>query len=215
MIVDFSNAIPISGFRMRLKFMVGLGALAAISGCANVSNVNSMEGFLPTVEESILVLGVPQGYKVSLGPGNYVGYKWTQEKPEFDTSNTPSENGFVIVKIPARTGQKTYGLVSITPITNDLIPKKLHACNGLEMLTFEAEPGKISYVGDIQIAKDGNIEMIGTASKVRLKYSWNPDRAVDYLKSRYGFAASRLENKEATVIQRSGHAPLFGRCFIG
>jgi hypothetical protein len=111
------------------------------------------------------------------------------------TTNTYPEDGFIVVKVPARTGGESYGIAQILPegiggFTPQYIP-----CTGHSLVTFGAPGGKVLYVGDIDLQINGR--------EMRYQYSQNTGRAKQFLSQNYPALVNKLESVDAQLLTMS------------
>jgi hypothetical protein len=152
-----------------------------LAGCISFSGLDPKSNYSNIGEETIVVLGVSPRYRVHIFKGERVGQKWKRD-PIMARLNTFPEEGYIVAKLPARTGDENYGVGGILP--EGLGGKLFAPCRGQKTMIFSASRGKVVYVGDIKFVNDG--------SKVRYETSSNFEAARSHLSTYYPLLADKL-----------------------
>jgi hypothetical protein len=176
---------------MKSLYILSTLMLSSLSGCITMSNLPRTEAGPTSSDETIVVLGVQPRYRVALSKGTANGESWSLDQLSLATTNSFPENGYIVVKVPSRTGSDTYGISQILPEgIGGFVPRYV-PCNGQGIITFDAPAGKVVYVGDIEYARDGD--------KLRYIYSSNPEQARRFVAEQYPALSTRLELHKANV----------------
>jgi hypothetical protein len=152
-------------------------------------------------DEAVVVLGVNPDFKVSFKNGTTEDSGWSIDNYSLSaTSNFPT-NGYVVVKVPSRTKAETYGLAQVQ-VKGSIVGYL--PCRGNLVITFEAPPGRVSYIGDMFYEKISSEYDPSITKKIKYTYSSNPDKAKRFLTENYPQLAPRMEvqeGKELPVIK--------------
>jgi len=102
----------------------------------------------------VIVLGVRPRARLSVvnGEVDYIG--GMKCKSWYNIANVWSEDGFIVLKLPARSGNQVYSITQILPTGiggDSFVPS-----NGSLVPAFEAEGGTVTFVGAIRITGDAN-----------------------------------------------------------
>lgn len=152
-----------------------------LSGCVTFSGLDPKSNYSDVGDDAIVVLGVSPRYRVHIFKGERLGDKWNRDQI-MTTLNVFPEDGYIVAKLPARTGASNYGVGGILP--EGIGGRLFIPCQGRRTLTFDAPGGKVVYVGDIKFVEAG--------SKVHYEASLDFEAARAHLKSRYPLLADRL-----------------------
>jgi hypothetical protein len=102
--------------------------------------------------EAIVVFAAPPRAKVWLYQGVDDGTGWTCEGAG-DTVQVASERGFVVAKLPARTGKEKYAIGEIA--IADGSDRRLRPGANAKVPVFNAVPGKVTVVGGVKVLDVG------------------------------------------------------------
>jgi hypothetical protein len=166
-----------------MKFRLSSTAALAVilSGCISFSGLDPKSDYSDVGDEAIIVLGVSPRYRVHISKGDRVADKWNRDQIMTKLNVFP-EDGYVVAKLPARSGTSNYGVAGILP--EGIGGKLFMPCQGKRTLTFDAPRGKVVYVGEIKFVEDG--------SNFHYEVSSNFEAARAYLKARYPLLADKL-----------------------
>lgn len=177
---------------MKLFTGFALSTLALFSGCVTTVNLSKAEGPPASPEETILVFGVQPRYRIGLAKGRIDGTKWNRDHSSVATANIFPDDGYIVVKVPSRSSPETYGVAQILPEgIGGFVPRYL-TCTGQNLVVLPAPPGKVVYVGDIEY----KIEK----STLQFIYSYQPEKAKEFLASNYPTLSSHLEFSKASIL---------------
>lgn len=134
---------------MRVAVSSALLAVVAslLSGCAMQMKQHPISSV--TEGEAVIVMGMSPRSRISLFEGQNTDAGDWSCTGFLNVANVWSEDGFVVLKLPVRSGKKNYGVAQILPTGiggTSFRPKK-----GTGIPTFQAEPGTVTFVGAVQI----------------------------------------------------------------
>jgi hypothetical protein len=177
---------------MRLFLSSVIAIAAALSGCVSVSNLSASGATPPTQAESVIVLGVKKNFRVGLQKGVVDGSTWNQDTISVLQSNTFPERGYIVLKLAPQAGGTRYGIAQILPEgIGGFVPRYL-PCRGQSVVTFQASPGKVAYVGDVDFTL--------SAGKLSFEYSFDAEAARRHMREAYGPLAPLIVEAEAQVL---------------
>jgi hypothetical protein len=125
-----------------------MAALAVLSGCANVSNLDPRSDYANFGNDTIIVMGVSPRNQIQVFEGEREDGKWRRKLLNAELAVYP-QGGYIVARLPARTGKENYGIGGVVaegPGGGLLVP-----CLGSRVPTFEAPGGKVVYVGDFRL----------------------------------------------------------------
>jgi hypothetical protein len=134
--------------------------------------------------EAVVVFAAPPRSKVWLYQGVDDGQGWTCEGAAGQSVQVASEGGFVVAKLPARTGKEKYAIGEIE--IADGSDRRLRPGANAKVPVFNAVPGKVTLVGGVKVLDVGEgLSLLPDPSVTRA-------RAARYLarKDRRGSATS-------------------------
>jgi hypothetical protein len=178
---------------MRSALLLPAIAFSLLSGCVTTSNLATGNGSASVdMSESVVIIGVTPRYRVALVKGTPHGDSWSRDHSSVATTNTYPDDGYIVVKIPARSGTGSYGVGQILPEGIGGFAPQYVPCTGHTLVTFEAPAGKVTYVGDIQFSINGQT--------ARYQYSHNLEQARRFLSSKYPALAAKVEGQDARLL---------------
>jgi hypothetical protein len=102
---------------------------------------------------AVVVFAAPPRSKVWLYQGVDDGAGWTCEGEAGQTVQVASEGGFVVAKLPARTGKEKYAIGEIA--IADGSDRRLRPGANAKVPVFNAVPGKVTLVGGVKVLDVG------------------------------------------------------------
>jgi len=102
---------------------------------------------------AVVVFAAPPRSKVWLYQGVDDGTGWTCEGEAGQTVQVASEGGFVVAKLPARTGKEKYAIGEIA--IADGSDRRLRPGANTKVPVFNAVPGKVTLVGGVKVLDVG------------------------------------------------------------
>ena len=176
----------------RVLFLAAAALL--LPGCIAFSNLSPSDTKVSNFE-AIVVMGVDPRYRVGIGKGTSSGDGlWTYEASVLDANVFP-EDGYVVLKLPARNGGESYGLVQILPGGIGGAVPRYSPCGGRTVPVFEAPPGDVVYVGDLRFTDAGGALQMG--------YDHNFPKAVDVLRKTYPALVEQIRAADITFPRTS------------
>ncbi len=166
---------------MNYKFLSTAALAVLLSGCVTFSGLDPNSNYSDVGDSAIVVLGVSPRYRVHIFEGDRVGDKWSRDTVMTKLNVFP-EDGYIVAKLPARTGTANYGIGAVLP--QGIGGKVFLPCKGQRTLTFDAPSGKVVYIGDIKLAEIG--------PQVRYEASSDFEAARAHVKARYPLLADKL-----------------------
>ena len=103
--------------------------------------------------EAVVVFAAPPRSKVWLYQGVDDGEGWTCEGAAGQSVQVASEAGFVVAKLPARTGKEKYAIGEIA--IADGSDRRLRPGANAKVPVFNAVPGKVTLVGGVKVLDVG------------------------------------------------------------
>jgi hypothetical protein len=98
-----------------------------------------------------VVLGVQNVHRVAMIAGIASDGEFKPNKEGF-AANVHPEGGYVVVQLPARSGKTVYAITQVLPAAGG---KSFDDCGWKQALAFEANGGKVVYLGDLNFHVDG------------------------------------------------------------
>jgi hypothetical protein len=127
--------------------------LALLSGCGiQFSNLDFDAKIDRARGEAVVVLAVKPHSRVSLFEGESNGTEWTC-KSLFNVANVFPDEGFIVLKLEPRTGNKNYGIGQILP--DGIGGSSFVVRRGAAVPAFHAAPGRVTFVGGVQLEQSG------------------------------------------------------------
>src|SRR6185503_227548 len=102
---------------------------------------------------AVVVFAAPPRSTVWLYQGVDDGDGWTCEGAAGETVQVASESGFVVAKLPARTGKEKYAIGEIA--LADGSDRRLRPGASAKVPVFNAVPGKVTVVGGVKVLAVG------------------------------------------------------------
>jgi len=128
-----------------------LPLLALGAGCATNARKPAAAHASKARPAAVVVFAAPAHSKVWLYEGVDDGVGWTCEGAQ--TVEVSSEGGFVVAKLPARTGNEKYAIGEIA--IADGSERRLRPGANAKVPTFNAVPGKVTLVGGVKVLDVG------------------------------------------------------------
>ena len=128
-----------------------LPLLALGAGCATNVRKPAAAHAAKARPAAVVVFAAPAHAKVLLYEGVDDGVGWTCEGAQ--TVEVSSEGGFVVAKLPARTGNEKYAIGEIA--IADGSERRLRPGANAKVPTFNAVPGKVTLVGGVKVLDVG------------------------------------------------------------
>jgi hypothetical protein len=129
-----------------------LSLLALAGGCATANARKPAAAHAAKARPAaVVVFAAPAHAKVWLYEGVDDGVGWTCEGAQ--TVEVSSEGGFVVAKLPARTGNEKYAIGEIA--IADGSERRLRPGANAKVPTFNAVPGKVTLVGGVKVLDVG------------------------------------------------------------
>lgn len=166
---------------MKFRMLAAVAMATMLSGCVTFSGLDPKSNYAEVGNGSIIVMGVSPAYRVHIFEGERVGDKWKRDIIATKLNVYPVD-GYIVARVPARTGAENYGIGGILP---DGIGGKLFIpCIGRKSLTFDAPAGKVVYIGDVTLAATGRGIGYNATSDI--------EAARAHLKARFPLLADKL-----------------------
>lgn len=156
-------------------------SVMALSACVSFSGLDPASNYAEIGDSSVIVLGVTPRYRVHIYEGERAGDKWNRDQV-MTKLNVYPEDGYIVAKVPARSGALNYGIGGILP--NGIGGGLFTPCLGKSTITFDAPKGKVVYVGDVKLTSTGQT--------VRYEASSNPEAAMTHIKARFPRLAGQV-----------------------
>lgn len=172
------------------------GLVVMLSGCVTHENLRTSTPLSDLSGDSIIVMGVSPDYQVEIGKGFANGNTVTTSSAPGALAVYPKD-GYIVGKVPARTGSEVHLLVAIRPKGYGMFEPLYMPCNGEQTPTFEAPAGKVIYVGDITL---GHYDK----KNIALRYSSNFNAAKAYIAKNYPELSAALV-KGPIVLRSIAH----------
>jgi len=124
-----------------------------LASCAIPNNLEKDAKFNGTDPDAVLVFTAPSATTIWLREGIDDGVNWSCYR-NGATYRVWAEAGFVVVKVRPRTGRMKYAIAEIDTGPNGADPKL--ADEGTAIPAFNAPPGRVTLVGGITLAREGD-----------------------------------------------------------
>jgi hypothetical protein len=154
-----------------------------ISGCVSFSGLDPPSNYSNFGEESVIVLGISPRFRVHIFDGEKTGDKWIRDVIIVKLNVFP-EDGYIVAKVPPKSGTQNYGIGGLLPEGLGLSPRMFSPCQGQSTLTFDAPAGKVVYVGDIRFVDKG--------SSVMFESSYDMEAARAHMRKHFPLLADKL-----------------------
>ena len=168
----------------RVFGLIGLIVMPLCAGCITSLGRLDQGVHAPSAKESVFVLGVaPENYRVMIFGGNTdTGFFKQNWLPA--TFYGGAEGGFIVGKAKAG-ATLAITIVRVAESDKAILGQDFIPCNGEKTLVFEAQPGKVTYLGSVKYGVNGG--------DLRIDY-WNDlDAARAYLSSAYPALSPKVE----------------------
>lgn len=167
----------VMGINLRNK-LVSMAGLALLAGCSSLSGLDPKSDYANFGNDSVIVMGANAQDRIQVFEGEREDGKWRRKLLNAELS-VYAQNGYIVARLPARTGQKNYGIGGV--LAGGIGGRLLVPCRGGRAPTFDAPSGQVVYVGDFRpISGRG----YGTSSDIT--------KARAHLKERYPLIADKL-----------------------
>ena len=127
--------------------------LAIVTGCAAGTFRKAPAHADSGRPMAVVVFAAPPRAKLWLYQGVADGAGWTCEGGAGGNVQVASEGGFVVAKLPARTGKEKYAIGEIAMA--DGSDRRLQPGASAKVPTFNAVPGKVTLVGGVKVLDVG------------------------------------------------------------
>lgn len=168
------------GTRLREKLISMAGLALLLSGCASVSGLNPNSDYANFGNDTIIVIGVSGQTQIQVFEGEREDGKWRRKLLNAELSVYP-RGGYVVARLPARTGKENYGIGAI--MATGPGGGLLEPCRGSQVPTFEAPSGKVVYIGDFGLAPGRRFQtgsnIIAAYAHLKKYYPKIADKLVD------------------------------------
>jgi hypothetical protein len=158
--------------------------LLDVAGCVSYSNLKGDTAADPNSQDAIVVMGLQPRYRVAIARGS-INAEGRVRVGGMATLNVFPEDGYVVGRVPAASSPDEYHLQLILPQGIGAFVPAYFPCGDERVLTFEAPPGKVLYVGDVEFST--------VPGKLELRYRVDIDGAKIYVKEHYPRLVDRLE----------------------
>jgi hypothetical protein len=160
-----------------LALKIGCAAIAsAASGCA-ATNLDKNAGFNRKSDEAVVILAAPERSTLWLYAGIDDGVNRTCGGFFKPAARLSPEGGFVVAKLPARTGDQIYAIAEMAP--GPEANHGLRPTTNVKVPVFSAEAGQITFVGGVSLLGVGrSLDLVPNPSVTT-------ERAARYLAKSY------------------------------
>jgi hypothetical protein len=176
--------------------MVGVLLTACASlllgGCVTFNNLDGNATLDEASDQTIVVLGVRPSYRVAILGGEIV--RGEVKERGIAVVNSFPENGYIVVKVKSANAPDEYHISQVLP--EGIGKGGYSACNGDPVVTFSAPPGKVVYVGDINL----NI----ASGRLSFGYRNDFDAANRFIEAHYPKLKGRLEPQKLALLPITG-----------
>jgi hypothetical protein len=136
--------------------------VAVLTGCAvGQKTMESDPADLGSLgDDAILVLKLQPHYRVHIISGTNVGDSWASDETPMTSAvviNTFPKNEFIVARVKGTRPDQVYGLTAVLPEGIGPAVPHFKACAGNVTPTFQAPPGKVTYVGRVLVSGKGNV----------------------------------------------------------
>lgn len=163
----------------------------ALAGCITYSNLDRRTSLDDLRGDAIVVIGVDPRYRIHVTKGSVAGELWSASPAAFVTLNVFPEGGYVVGRVPARSGNEGYYVGAILPEGIGISVPMYGPCNGDSAATFEAPAGTVTYVGNIAYGE--------AESTLAVTYSNDFEAAKKYMTTQYPHLADAMVGSEMKV----------------
>lgn len=179
---------------MKLVRVLAIGALVfGLSACGTTAILERGASSGPTSEESVVVMGVNQGYRVMVFPGEIVDGSFKQNPWLGAVINGVAADGYIVAKV--QSGQ-VLGLTSVTALEEGLWGKGYNACGGARVPVFQVPKGKLLYLTHVRYEPSGG--------KLSVRYENRIDAAAAYVRNYYPQLKSELLQVPVEALRTAG-----------
>ena len=119
-----------------------------------LSTVDRNIRFGASSPDALVVFGFPAGANAWLRPGVDDGVNWHCQPGLTGVQRVRTENGFIVAKLSPRTGKQKY---AIAGVASDSTFGQYRPGPNSGILVFNAEPGKVTYLGTLRGVRSGGV----------------------------------------------------------
>jgi len=128
------------------RLALAILCLAVSAGCGTRENLKPGTTLESLSNDAVVVMGVRPRVRVEFNKGDVQGENVSVSALALTAW---PESGYIVGKVPVRTGNEVIFLSAVLPEGYGLRPQYYLPCRGTKALTFETPPGKVVYVGDV------------------------------------------------------------------
>lgn len=157
------------------SILVAILVVWQILGCVAMSTASQSMYFDAQSKTGLVIFGVSPSYRVGVTKG-------LQTESEFNNSdfslfefNIAPAGGYVVSAVSPTKAGEVYAMLQILP--NGFSGPAYKVCNGLKSATFQAEPGKVVYLGEFNYYIE--------KGKLKIRQTTDIQKAAEYLKVNY------------------------------
>jgi len=161
-----------------------------LSGCIQFNQLSSDEP--PSDNEAVIVLGVSPPSDLAVETGELRNGRWHCTSL-LHVANVSSEDGFVVLKLHARTGTENYAIGQISGGGTSY-----GVGNGTDVPVFHAQPGTVTYIGAIRLFQ------LEKSYRIAKDASVNRSAAVDLLSRKYPRLSKDLKDEPLEIVPADG-----------
>jgi hypothetical protein len=193
--------LPFYGKRPRRVVAMALFlavALATTAGCGVRRNLKPGVKAAPRPDAAIVVFGVKQGHGIVLERGTLEDGVWDLDLfGGLFARAFPDKEGFLVLQLAPQVERKAYGVTSVIIDDVGSPPRDFRPCGG-GTITFQAEAGKVTYVGDLETERSND------RSRIAPSLTANEEEARAYIGRYYPGLLGSFVRRDAVFRRARG-----------
>ncbi|MEK7943113.1 hypothetical protein WKR98_00105 [Pigmentiphaga sp. YJ18] len=140
-----------------------------------MQNIERSTVFGSNSPEAVVIMGVSPAYRIAVKPGVVTPTTFQNSDWRVGEFNVRPENGYIVARVSANQPSEAHAIVQV--LGEGLIGPAFRPCNGQDVITFQAKPGEVLYLGDFQY--------LISEKKLMFARSERLEQAQAYLKASY------------------------------
>jgi hypothetical protein len=177
-----------------LSVLVAVAAALQTSGCVTMSTASHSTSFDAQSKTGLVIFGVSPNYRVGAKKGPYTTDDFQNSELRLFEFNLFPAAGYVVSTVSPTVTGEAYALLQILP--EGIGGPAFKACDGLKAATFQAEPGKVTYLGEFEYQFEGR--------QLRILHAVDLQRAVEHLRATYPQIKAELTYVEPAWLTVKG-----------
>jgi hypothetical protein len=158
-----------------LTVLSAVAAALQTSGCVTMSTASHSTSFDAQSKTGLVIFGVSPNYRVGAKKGPYTASDFENSQFRLFEFNVFPASGYVVSTVSPTIAGEAYALLQILP--EGIGGPAFKACDGLNAATFQADPGKVTYLGEFQYHFEGR--------QLKIRHMVDLQKAAEHLRATY------------------------------